>query len=110
MEFNPNKCQVLHITRPKQPLNTYDSLNGQVLEATDTAKYIGVNTSKGNSWNDHISLIIVKAIRMLGFVKPNVRTNDEKVKELAYKTSVRTQVEYTYLAWSPHTKQNINKC
>ena len=40
MEFNPIKCQVLHITRSKQPLNTQYTLHDQVLEATDTAQIV----------------------------------------------------------------------
>ena len=94
MEFNPSKCQVLHITRLKHPLNTQYSINGQVLKATDTAKYLGVSIAKDLSWNDHISSITAKANRTLGFVKRNVRTNNGKVKKLAYKTLVRPQVEY----------------
>ena len=37
MEFNPGKCQVLHITRRKQPLQSRYTLHGQVLENTDSA-------------------------------------------------------------------------
>ena len=84
MDLNPSKCQVLHITRLKHPLNTQYSLHGQVLEATDTAN--GVSIAKDLSWNDHISSTTAKANRTLGFVKRNVRTNNRKVKELAYKT------------------------
>ena len=40
MDLNPSKCQVLHITRLKHPLNTQYSLHGQVLEATDTANIL----------------------------------------------------------------------
>ena len=32
MEFNPSKCQVLHITRSRQPLLSQYTLHGQVLE------------------------------------------------------------------------------
>ena len=109
MELNPSKCQVLHIIRLIHPLNTQYSLHGQVLEATDTAKYLGVSIAKDLSWNDHISSITSKANRTLGFVKRNVRTNNEKVKELAYKTLVRPQVEYASPVRSPHTKHKINK-
>ena len=109
MEFNLSKCQVLHITRLIHPLNTQYSLHGQVLEETDTAKYLGESIAKDLNWNDHISSITAKANRTLGFVKRYVRTNNEKVKELAYKTLVRPQVEYTSPVWSPHTKHNINK-
>ena len=76
----------------KTSLNAQYSLHGQVLEATDTAKYLGVSIAKDRSWNDHISSITAKANRTLGFVKRNVMTNSEKVKELAYKTLVRPQV------------------
>ena len=89
MEFNPSKCQVLHITKQKQPLNTQYTLHGQVLESTNTAKYLGVTLSKGLSWNEHISSITAKANGTLGFVKRNVKLNNSKVKELAYKTLVR---------------------
>ena len=92
MEFNPSKCQVLHITRSKQPLKTQYTLHDQVLEATDTAKYIGVTISKDLSWNDHISSILSKANSTLGFVKRNVKASNVKVKEKAYKTLVRPQV------------------
>ena len=109
MEFNPSKCQVLHITRSKQPLNTQYTLHDQVLEATDTAKYLGVTISKDLSWNDHISSILSKANSTLGFVKRNVKTSNVKVKEMAYKTLVRPQVEYASPVWSPHTKENIDK-
>ena len=32
MEFNPSKCQVVHITRSKRPIQTFYSMHGQVLE------------------------------------------------------------------------------
>ena len=81
MEFNPSKCQVLHITRSKQPLNIQYTLHDQVLEATDTAKYLGVTISKDLSWYDHISSIISKANSTLGFVKRKVKTSNVKVKK-----------------------------
>ena len=104
---------MLHITRLKHPLNSQYSLHGQVLEATDTANYLGVSIARDLNWNDHISSITAKANRTLGFVKGNVRTNNEKVKELAYKTLVRPQVEYASPVCPPpphtRTKHNINK-
>ena len=109
MEFNPSKCQVLHITRSKQPLNTQYSLHGQVRVATYTAKYLGLTIAKDLSWNNHISSVTAKANRTLGFVKRNVKTKNEKVKELAYKTLVRPQVEYASSVWSPHTKKKKKK-
>ena len=62
-----------------------------------------------SNWNTHISQITSKANRPLGFVKRNVRTKNQSVKELASKTLVRPQVEYASTVWSPYTKQNIQK-
>ena len=85
------------------------TLHGQVLESVDSAKYLGVNISQDLSWNHHINEITGKANRTLGFIKKNVKTKNEQVKELAYKTLVRPQVEYASSVWTPHTKENILK-
>ena len=109
MEFNPRKCQVLHISNLNDPLLSQHTLHVQVLESTDSAKYLGINISKTLNWNNHINEITNKANRTLGFVKRNVKTRNEAVKKLAYKTLVRPQVEYVSSVWNPHTKQNISK-
>ena len=107
MEFNPSKCQVLHITRSRQPLQSQYTLHGLFLESVDSAKYLSVNISLDLNWNHQINEITGKTNGTLGFVKRNVRTKNEAVKELAYKTLARPQVEYASSVWNPHTKQNI---
>ena len=57
MEFNPGKCQVLHISNSNDPLLSQYTLHGQVLESTDSAKYLGINISKTLNWNYHINEI-----------------------------------------------------
>ena len=109
MEFNPGKCQVMHITKSRAPFQSQYTLHGQTLESVDSAKYLGVTISQDLNWNKHINNITGKANRTLGFIKRNVKTKNESVKELAYKTLVRPQVEYASTIWSPHTKQNTQK-
>ena len=43
MDFNPSKCQVLHISKSRHPAQHIYMLHGQVLEAMDHAKYLGVD-------------------------------------------------------------------
>ena len=74
-----------------------------------SAKYLGVTISQDLNWNKHINNITGKANITLGFIKRNVKTKNASVKELAYKTLVRPQVEYASTIWSPHTKQNTQK-
>ena len=106
MEFNPSKCQVLHITWSRQPLQSQYTIHGQFLESVDSAKYLCVNISQELNLNHHINEITGKANRTHGFVKRNVKRKNEAVKELAYTTLVRPQVSSV---WNPHTKQNISK-
>jgi hypothetical protein len=84
-------------------------LHGQVLESVSNAKYLGLDLSTDLNFNTHISRVTSNANRTLGFIKRNITTTNQKVRELAYKTLVRPQVEYVSTVWSPHTKSNIKK-
>ena len=106
MEFNPGICQVLHISRANQPIQSQYTLHGEILESVDCARYLGVSISKDLTWNTHIKEILTKANHTLGFVKRNVRTKNKSVKEFAYKTFVRPKLEYASTIWSL-TNKNI---
>ena len=109
MEFNPGKCQVIHITRSKSPVKSRYFMHNQELESVDAAKYLGVTISKDLSWNTHINNITSTANKTLGFVKRNVVAKNKDIKTMAYNSLVRPQVEYASVVWSPYTKDNINK-
>ena len=76
MEFNPSKCQVLHISRARQPIHSQYTLHGEILESVDSARYLGVSISKDLTWNSHIKDIASKANQTLGFIKRNVKTKN----------------------------------
>ena len=61
IEFNPSKCQVLHITRALTSIRHQYILHGQVLEAVDHAKYLGLEISHNLNWNTHIQNLTTKA-------------------------------------------------
>lgn len=111
MEFNPGKCQVVQVTgsKSKKPINTSYTLHGQVLETVTCAKYLGVDISSNLSWNPHIDRIVGSANRTLGFIRRNIKTKMPKVRERAYNTLVRPQLEYASAVWDPHTKERISQ-
>ena len=109
MEFNPGKCQVIHITRSKSLVKSRYFLHNQEQESVDAAKYLGVTIRKDLSWNTHINNITSTANKTLGFLKRNVVTKNKDIKTMAYNSLVRPQVEYASVVWSPYTKDNINK-
>ena len=94
MSFNPSKCQAIHVTRRKTPLQTKYHLHGCVLESVPSAKYLGVTISEDLKWSEHINNITKKANQTLGFLKRNIRVHNKDLKSTAYKTLVRPQLEY----------------
>ena len=51
MEFNLSKCQVIYITRSKNPIPTQYALHNCILESVSSATYIGVDISSNLSWD-----------------------------------------------------------
>ena len=107
--FNPSKCQALHITRARNPLQTLYVLLGQVMEVVDHAKYTGLEIGHDLNWNQHIQNVTTKANRTLGFVRRNIQTKHKGICQVAYSTIVRPQVEYASPVCRPYTQTNINK-
>lgn len=104
MEFNPDKCEILRIHRKKKPILFPYRLHDTLLKSADKSKYLGVTISKDLNWAPHINNITAKANSTLRFIKRNVKTSKRKVKETAFKTYVRPQVEYCSTVWCPWQK------
>ena len=109
MEFHPQKCQTIHITRNRKPKINQYSLHGHVLESVSSAKYLGVTINADLKWNKHIDNITSKAKKPLGFVKRNLKTSSPPLKTQAYQTLVRPIVEYSSTVWDPYTQSHIYK-
>ena len=104
MEFNPSKCQVIQVTGSRKPINANYSLRGHVLETVTCARYLGVDISNGLSWRSHIDRVTSSATKTLNFVRRNIKTKHPGVREMAYSTLVRPQLEYAAAVWDPHKK------
>ena len=65
MEFHPQKCSVLYITRSCNPKYKQYTLHGHILVKEDNAKYHGVVINKTLSCNDHINGVTKKQRRNL---------------------------------------------
>ena len=73
MEFHPQKCSALHITRSRNPKYKQYTLHGHILVKEDNAKYLGVVINKTLSWNNHINDVTKKAIASLSFLGRNLK-------------------------------------
>ena len=109
VQFNPSKCQFLHITKKVEPLNTKYILHNVELESASAAKYLGVTIADDLSWSPHIDNTTKKANQTLGCLKTNIRVHNKDLKSIAYKILVRPQLEYASTVWYPHHDKDIKK-
>lgn len=108
MQFNPDKCEVLTITKKRKQLNFNYTIHGHILQHVDSAKYLGLNISKNLSWNTHVDAVTKKANNTLAFLRRNIGSCPQTAKERAFTTFVRPTIEYAAAIWDPPTQRNIN--
>ena len=108
MKFNPTKCYAMTISLATKYRITHDYvLHDTPLPAVDQLKYLGITLQNNLKWDKHVSAIISKASRTLGFLRRNFKMAPPRIRELAYCTMIRPQVEYAASAWSPWLLQDI---
>ena len=107
LRFNVSKCTVIRCTRSLTPFNHVYTLNNHILNLSDQHTYLGVILNTSLSWSPHISSIVTKASKTLNFLKRNLNKCSEQVKESAYLTMVRPQLEYASDVWDPHQTGDI---
>ena len=108
MQFNVSKCQVVQVTGSKSPYKPEYILHGQVLETVTCARYLGVDISSNISWSSHIKRVLGNANRSLGYIRRNIKSKSKDIRDSAYNTIVRSQLEYVSAVWDLHTKENIS--
>ena len=80
MSFHLDKCNVLRVTRCRNPLTHDYILQNQILKEKDAVKYLGVAVHHKLSWNEHNS--------SKGFLRRNLQIHQKHIKANAYKALV----------------------
>ena len=87
---------MIQITRKRiKKIHASYTLEGTVLENVESIKYLGVTITNDLRWNTHVSNICTKANRTLGFLRRNLYSCPQEVKEVAYKGLVCPVLEYS---------------
>ena len=77
------------------------ALEGTDLENVESIKYLGVTITSDLRWNTHVSNVCTKANRTLGFLRRNLYSCPQEVKEAAYKGLVHPVLDYGSSVWDP---------
>ena len=84
MRFQPVKCNMMQLTNKRtSKIQASYKLEGTVLENVESIKYLGVTITKDLKWNTHISNVCTKANRTLGFLRRNLFSCPQDVREAA---------------------------
>ena len=101
MKFNPSKCHVLRISRKQNPVESNYVLMGKVLDSVTHHPYLGIELSRNLDWDQHVNNKVMKANLSLRFLRRNLSSCPEGVKEAPYKAIVKPHVEYASSVWDP---------
>ena len=82
-------------------------LAGYILEAVTEAQYLGVTISNDLTWTVNITNITNKADSSLAYLRCNLKSCPQPLREMAYKSMVRAVLEYSAAVWDPHYQKNI---
>ena len=108
MQFHPQKCSVLRISRSKSPKFFQYHLHGHILQSETNSKYLGITINNKLSWNNHIDNVCKKANNSLAFLRRNLQISQQHIKAKAYTTLIRPQLEYAAAVWDPWTGTKID--
>ena len=102
MRFQLVKCNMMQLTRKGiKKIHASYTLEGTDLENVENIKYLGVTSTSDLRWNTHVSNVCTKANRTLGFLRRNLYSCPQEVKEAAYKGLACPVLDYGSSVWDP---------
>ena len=100
MGFQPVKCNMMQLSRKRiKKIHASYTLERTNFENVESIKYLGVTITSDLRWNTHVSNVCTKANRTLGFLRRNLHSCPQEVKEAAYKGLVRPVLDYGSTLW-----------
>ena len=107
MNFNVDKCSVMHIGRNNMQGN-YNMYNQQ-LPTTDQQRDLGISITKDLKWQKETEKSYKMANRVLGFIARNCRYKNQELILTLYKSIVRPHLEHAVQFWSLYLRRDIDK-
>ncbi len=110
VEFNPNKCYVMHFTTKQKPEVLPDiHFQDRILTVLLKHKHLGVFLTPNLSWTAHIDYIISKGSKRLGQIAQLKNKLSRKTINTLYLSLVRPILEYSCIIFTNLTQRDANR-
>ena len=111
LSLNLDKCFFMNFSLKRSSNITFDySLNDATIANVKQIKDLGVYYTSTMNFDLHITKIVKKSFRMLGFVKRIMKPfSDTKVLLTLYNSYIHSGLDYCSPVWSPSAQFSIDK-
>ena len=86
---------------------TYETSNGELIEASTTVKDLGVHLSSDSTWTPQINIMCDKARQMCSWVLSVFSNRSPEVMMTLFNSMIRSSLEYCSPLWSPSKISDI---
>ncbi|XP_074641142.1 uncharacterized protein LOC141898896 [Tubulanus polymorphus] len=83
-------------------------MGDHILKSVTSITYLGITLSSNMKWDLHINSAVASASRTLGFLMRNLKYAPRQLKATAYKSLVRSKLEYAGSVWDPHLVKDVD--
>ena len=73
LKFNVGKCHHLRVTTTRRLCRRQYTLDGQVIQKTNSANYLGITLSSNFKWDSQIDNVSKKSTRLIGLLRRNFK-------------------------------------
>ena len=103
MDLNTKKCNTITFSKSRREFVFPYHINGEQLKLNNSVNDLGVLLVRELNFSDHIENIVLKSLKLLGFIKrASADFNNIISVKLLYTALVRPHLEYATSVWSPH--------
>jgi len=107
MEFNVDKCKVVHFGY-NNPQQAY-YMAGHQLATVSVEKDLGVYVAADLKCSKQCIEAAKRANRVLGMIARNITFKEQKTILMLYKALVRPHLEYAIQFWNPYLRKDVAK-
>eukprot|EP00061_Rhincodon_typus_P001239 g14145.t1 len=105
MEFNPEKCEVIHFGRLNLRAEYRD--RGRILGSEEEQRDLGVHVHRSLKIATQVDRFVKKTYGVLSFIVRGIEFKNREVMLQLYKTLVRQHLEYCVQFSSPHYRKDV---